>query len=273
MSVIHLAPHTSKATLATKATLPMSYLDLLPDDVLELIYQKVVADTTAEVEAQIASLEASMVNINRKHYAYVNNWSFYMMKMMTPMNDNNTPTHPVYDGFLHIHPNINLHRRITAKCVRVRILNVWNLTIHTPETGLAGERPTSIELDITKETHGDEPITNFTVIDEIMRYALSHDVSLHNEGWRNNCIHHISLVNPGGVDEDDEDEDEDDDNYDYNGYRQRQADINNTDYTAGDDEDVVTVYIDLYKSWDYFGASMFERTHEHSSANFDDDAD
>lgn len=255
MSVIHLAPHTSKATLATKATLAMSYLDLLPDDILDLIYQKVVADTTTDVEAQIASLEASMVDINRKHYAYINNWSFYMMKMMTPMNDNIHPTHPVYDGFLHIHPNINLHRRITAKCVRVRIMNVWDLTLHNANTGLAGERPNSIELDITKETHGDEHVTNFTIIDEIMRYSLSHDVSLHNEGWIYNCIHHIALIKSG----DEEDDDEEDDN--------------NIDYTAGDDENVVTVYIDLYKSWDYSGASMFERTHELSSANFDDDAD
>ncbi len=179
-----------------------------------------------------------------------------MMKMMTPMNDNIHPTHPVYDGFLHINPNINLHRRITAKCIRVRIMNVWRLTIHNANTGLAGERPHNIELDITKETHGDQPVTNFTIIDEIMRYALSHDVSLHNEGWRYNCIHHIALIKPG--DDDDDDEEEDDDN---------------NDYTAGNDEDVVTVYIDLYKSWDYSGASMFERTHEHSSANFDDNAD
>lgn len=267
MSVITLAPPTSKATLATKATSPVSYLDLLPEDVLEIIYKQVIADTTAEVEAQIASLEASMVRIIQKHYAYNNNWSFYMMKMMTPSTDNIHPTHPVYDGFLHINPNINLHRRITAKCVRVRIHNVWRLTFHTANTGLAGHRPGNITFDITKETHGDEAVTNFTIIDEIMRYALCHDVSLHNRGWDYNCIHHIATLT------DDDDDSEEDEDYDYNEWFQRQVDINNTDYIAKDDEDVVTVYIDLAKSWEYAGERMFERTHELSSANFDDDAD
>ncbi len=192
-----------------------------------------------------------------------------MMKMMTPYNDNIHPIHAVYDGFLHINPNINLNRRITAKRIRVSIANVWDMTVHTRETGLAGTRPMSLTCDITKEFHGEDPVTNFTVIDEIMRYALAHDVSLNNEGWRNNCIHHISIINPGDDDDDDDDDDDED-----TGYLQRQVDINNTDYTAGDDEDVVTIHIDLYKSWLYGGARMFERTHEQSClTNFDDDFD
>ena len=265
MSVISLAPHTSKAT--SKA--PMSYLDLLPDDVLSIIYERVIADTTADIETEVALLEANMSIIVNRHYAYTNNWTFYMMKMMTPYNDNIHPIHAVYDGFLHINPNINLNRRITAKRIRVSIANVWDMTVHTRETGLAGTRPMSLTCDITKEFHGDDPVTNFTVIDEIMRYALAHDVSLNNEGWRNNCIHHISIINPGD-DEDDEDDDDDEDT----GYLQRQVDINNTDYTAGDDEEVVTIHIDLYKSWLYGGARMFERTHEQSClTNFDDDFD
>lgn len=247
----------------------MSYLDLLPDDVLSIIYERVIADTTADIDAEVALLEANMSIIVNRHYAYTNNWTFYMMKMMTPYNDNIHPIHAVYDGFLHINPNINLNRRITAKRIRVSIANVWDMTVHTRETGLAGTRPMSLTCDITKEFHGEDPVTNFTVIDEIMRYALAHDVSLNNEGWRNNCIHHISIINPGD-DEDDEDDDDDEDT----GYLQRQVDINNTDYTAGDDEDVVTIHIDLYKSWLYGGARMFERTHEQSClTNFDDDFD
>ena len=247
----------------------MSYLDLLPDDVLSIIYGQVIADTTADIETEVALLEANMSIIVNRHYAYTNNWTFYMMKMMTPYNDNIHPIHAVYDGFLHINPNINLNRRITAKRIRVSIANVWDMTVHTRETGLAGTRPMSLTCDITKEFHGDDPVTNFTVIDEIMRYALAHDVSLNNEGWRNNCIHHISIINPGD-DEDDEDDDDDEDT----GYLQRQVDINNTDYTAGDDEEVVTIHIDLYKSWLYGGARMFERTHEQSClTNFDDDFD
>ena len=268
MSVISLAPYTSKAT--SKA--PMSYLDLLPDDVLSIIYAQVIADTTADIETEVALLEANMSIIVNRHYAYTNNWTFYMMKMMTPYNDNIHDTHAVYDGFLHINPNINLTRRITAERIRVSIANVWDMTIHTHETGFAGTRPTTLSWDITKEFHGEDPVTNFTIIDEIMRYALAHDVSLNNEGWRHNCVHHISIINPG--DDDEDDEEEQDDNEEDNGYLQRQCDINNTDYTAGDDEDVVNVYIDLYKSWTYFGASMFERTHEQSClANFDDDFD
>lgn len=247
----------------------MSYLDLLPDDVLSIIYERVIADTTADIDAEVALLEANMSIIVNRHYAYTNNWTFYMMKMMTPYNDNIHPIHAVYDGFLHINPNINLNRRITAKRIRVSIANVWDMTVHTRETGLAGTRPMSLTCDITKEFHGDDPVTNFTVIDEIMRYALAHDVSLNNEGWRNNCIHHISIINPGDDEDDDDDDDEDD-----TGYLQRQVDINNTDYTAGDDEEVVTIHIDLYKSWMYGGARMFERTHEQSClTNFDDDFD
>ncbi len=247
----------------------MSYLDLLPDDVLSIIYEQVIADTTADIDAEVALLEANMSIIVNRHYAYTNNWTFYMMKMMTPYNDNIHPIHAVYDGFLHINPNINLNRRITAKRIRVSIANVWDMTVHTRETGLAGTRPMSLTCDITKEFHGEDPVTNFTVIDEIMRYALAHDVSLNNEGWRNNCIHHISIINPGDDDDDDDDDDDED-----TGYLQRQVDINNTDYTAGDDEDVVTIHIDLYKSWLYGGARMFERTHEQSClTNFDDDFD
>ena len=247
----------------------MSYLDLLPDDVLSIIYERVIADTTADIDAEVALLEANMSIIVNRHYAYTNNWTFYMMKMMTPYNDNIHPIHAVYDGFLHINPNINLNRRITAKRIRVSIANVWDMTVHTRETGLAGTRPMSLTCDITKEFHGEDPVTNFTVIDEIMRYALAHDVSLNNEGWRNNCIHHISIINPGDDDDDDDDDDDED-----TGYLQRQVDINNTDYTAGDDEDVVTIHIDLYKSWLYGGARMFERTHEQSClTNFDDDFD
>lgn len=268
MSVISLAPYTSKAT--SKA--PMSYLDLLPDDVLSIIYAQVIADTTADIETEVALLEANMSIIVNRHYAYTNNWTFYMMKMMTPMNDNIHPTHAVYDGFLHINPNINLTRRITAERIRVSIANVWDMTIHTHETGFAGTRPTTLSWDITKEFHGEDPVTNFTIIDEIMRYALAHDVSLNNEGWRHNCVHHISIINPG--DDDEDDEEEQDDNEEDNGYLQRQRDINNTDYTAEDNDEIVTVYVDLYKSWTYFGASMFERTHEQSClANFDDDFD
>ena len=268
MSVISLAPYTSKAT--SKA--PMSYLDLLPDDVLSIIYAQVIADTTADIETEVALLEANMSIIVNRHYAYTNNWTFYMMKMMTPMNDNIHPTHAVYDGFLHINPNINLTRRITAERIRVSIANVWDMTIHTHETGFAGTRPTTLSWDITKEFHGEDPVTNFTIIDEIMRYALAHDVSLNNEGWKHNCIHHISIINPG--DDDEDDEEEQDDNEEDNGYLQRQCDINNTDYTAEDNDEIVTVYVDLYKSWTYFGASMFERTHEQSClANFDDDFD
>lgn len=255
MSVISLAPYTSKAT--SKA--PMSYLDLLPDDVLSIIYDQVIADTTADIETEITNLEANMCIIVNRHYAYSNNWTFYMMKMMTPYNDNIHPTHAVYDGFLHINPNINLNRRITAERIRVRIANVWDMTIHTYETGLAGTRPTTLTWDITKEFHGEDPVTNFTVIDEIMRSALAHDVSLNNEGWKHNCIHHISIINPGDDDDDDDEVDE--------------VAINNTDYTAEDGE-TVTVYVDLYKSWMYGGARMFERTHEQSClANFDDDFD
>jgi hypothetical protein len=265
MSVISLAPYTSKAT--SKA--PMSYLDLLPDDVLSIIYTHVIADTTADIETEVALLEANMSIIINRHYAYTNNWTFYMMKMMTPHNNNIHPIHAVYDGFLHINPNINLSRRITAERIRVSIPNVWEMTVHTPENGLAGTRPTTLTWDITKEFHGEDPVTNFTVIDEIIRYALAHDVSLNNDGWKHNCVHHITIINP-----DDSDDDEEEDNDNDNGYLQRQADINNTDYTAKDDEDVVTVYIDLYKSWDYVGARMFERTHEQSClANFDDDVD
>ena len=268
MSVISLAPYTSKAT--SKA--PMSYLDLLPDDVLSIIYAQVIADTTADIETEVALLEANMSIIVNRHYAYTNNWTFYMMKMMTPMNDKIHPTHAVYDGFLHINPNINLTRRITAERIRVSIANVWDMTIHTHETGFAGTRPTTLSWDITKEFHGEDPVTNFTIIDEIMRYALAHDVSLNNEGWRHNCVHHISIINPG--DDDEDDEEEQDDNEEDNGYLQRQRDINNTDYTAEDNDEIVTVYVDLYKSWTYFGASMFERTHEQSClANFDDDFD
>ena len=268
MSVISLAPYTSKAT--SKA--PMSYLDLLPDDVLSIIYAQVIADTTADIETEVALLEANMSIIVNRHYAYTNNWTFYMMKMMTPYNDNIHPTHAVYDGFLHINPNINLTRRITAERIRVSIANVWDMTIHTHETGFAGTRPTTLSWDITKEFHGEDPVTNFTIIDEIMRYALAHDVSLNNEGWRHNCVHHISIINPG--DDDEDDEEEQDDNEEDNGYLQRQRDINNTDYTAEDNDEIVTVYVDLYKSWTYFGASMFERTHEQSClANFDDDFD
>ena len=256
MSVISLAPHTSKATSA-----PMSYLDLLPDDVLSIIYEQVIADTTADIDAEVALLEANMSIIVNRHYAYTNNWTFYMMKMMTPYNDNIHPIHAVYDGFLHINPNINLTRRITAERIKVRIANVWDMTIHTHETGFAGTRPTTLSWDITKEFHGEDPVTNFTVIDEIMRYALAHDVSLNNEGWKHNCIHHISIINPG-----DDDDDDDDDEVD-------EVAINNTDYTAEDGE-TVTVYVDLYKSWMYGGARMFERTHEQSClTNFDDDFD
>jgi len=256
MSVISLAPHTSKATSA-----PMSYLDLLPDDVLSIIYAQVIADTTADIDAEVALLEANMSIIVNRHYAYTNNWTFYMMKMMTPYNDNIHPIHAVYDGFLHINPNINLTRRITAERIKVRIANVWDMTIHTHETGFAGTRPTTLSWDITKEFHGEDPVTNFTIIDEIMRYALAHDVSLNNEGWKHNCIHHISIINPG-----DDDDDDDDDEVD-------EVAINNTDYTAEDGE-TVTVYVDLYKSWMYGGARMFERTHEQSClTNFDDDFD
>jgi len=256
MSVISLAPHTSKATSA-----PMSYLDLLPDDVLSIIYEQVIADTTADIDAEVALLEANMSIIVNRHYAYTNNWTFYMMKMMTPYNDNIHPIHAVYDGFLHINPNINLTRRITAERIKVRIANVWDMTIHTHETGFAGTRPTTLSWDITKEFHGEDPVTNFTIIDEIMRYALAHDVSLNNEGWKHNCIHHISIINPG-----DDDDDDDDDEVD-------EVAINNTDYTAEDGE-TVTVYVDLYKSWMYGGARMFERTHEQSClTNFDDDFD
>ena len=256
MSVISLAPHTSKATSA-----PMSYLDLLPDDVLSIIYAQVIADTTADIDAEVALLEANMSIIVNRHYAYTNNWTFYMMKMMTPYNDNIHPIHAVYDGFLHINPNINLTRRITAERIKVRIANVWDMTIHTHETGFAGTRPTTLSWDITKEFHGEDPVTNFTIIDEIMRYALAHDISLNNEGWKHNCIHHISIINPG-----DDDDDDDDDEVD-------EVAINNTDYTAEDGE-TVTVYVDLYKSWMYGGARMFERTHEQSClTNFDDDFD
>jgi hypothetical protein len=256
MSVISLAPHTSKATSAS-----MSYLDLLPDDVLSIIYAQVIADTTADIETEVALLEANMSIIVNRHYAYTNNWTFYMMKMMTPYNDNIHPIHAVYDGFLHINPNINLTRRITAERIKVRIANVWDVTIHTRETGLAGTRPTTLSWDITKEFHGEDPVTNFTIIDEIMRYALAHDISLNNEGWKHNCIHHISIINPG-----DDDDDDDDDEVD-------EVAINNTDYTAEDGE-TVTVYVDLYKSWMYGGARMFERTHEQSClTNFDDDFD
>ena len=256
MSVISLAPHTSKATSA-----PMSYLDLLPDDVLSIIYEQVIADTTADIDAEVALLEANMSIIVNRHYAYTNNWTFYMMKMMTPYNDNIHPIHAVYDGFLHINPNINLTRRITAERIKVRIANVWDMTIHTHETGFAGTRPTTLSWDITKEFHGEDPVTNFTIIDEIMRYALAHDISLNNEGWKHNCIHHISIINPG-----DDDDDDDDDEVD-------EVAINNTDYTAEDGE-TVTVYVDLYKSWMYGGARMFERTHEQSClTNFDDDFD
>ncbi len=185
-----------------------------------------------------------------------------MMKMMTPYNDNIHPIRAVYDGFLHINPNINLTRRITAERIKVRIANVWDMTIHTHETGFAGTRPTTLSWDITKEFHGEDPVTNFTIIDEIMRYALAHDISLNNEGWKHNCIHHISIINPGDDDDDDDDDDEVD-----------EVAINNTDYTAEDGE-TVTVYVDLYKSWMYGGARMFERTHEQSClTNFDDDFD
>ena len=239
----------------------MSYLDLLPDDVLSIIYEHVIADTTADIDAEVALLEANMSIIVNRHYAYTNNWTFYMMKMMTPYNDNIHPIHAVYDGFLHINPNINLTRRITAERIKVRIANVWDMTIHTHETGFAGTRPTTLSWDITKEFHGEDPVTNFTIIDEIMRYALAHDVSLNNEGWKHNCIHHISIINPG-----DDDDDDDDDEVD-------EVAINNTDYTAEDGE-TVTVYVDLYKSWMYGGARMFERTHEQSClTNFDDDFD
>jgi len=239
----------------------MSYLDLLPDDVLSIIYAQVIADTTADIETEVALLEANMSIIVNRHYAYTNNWTFYMMKMMTPYNDNIHPIHAVYDGFLHINPNINLTRRITAERIKVRIANVWDMTIHTHETGFAGTRPTTLSWDITKEFHGEDPVTNFTIIDEIMRYALAHDVSLNNEGWKHNCIHHISIINPG-----DDDDDDDDDEVD-------EVAINNTDYTAEDGE-TVTVYVDLYKSWMYGGARMFERTHEQSClTNFDDDFD
>ena len=239
----------------------MSYLDLLPDDVLSIIYAQVIADTTADIDAEVALLEANMSIIVNRHYAYTNNWTFYMMKMMTPYNDNIHPIHAVYDGFLHINPNINLTRRITAERIKVRIANVWDVTIHTRETGFAGTRPTTLSWDITKEFHGEDPVTNFTIIDEIMRYALAHDISLNNEGWKHNCIHHISIINPG-----DDDDDDDDDEVD-------EVAINNTDYTAEDGE-TVTVYVDLYKSWMYGGARMFERTHEQSClTNFDDDFD
>jgi hypothetical protein len=236
----------------------MSYLDYLPDDVLDSIYGKVITDTTNDIETQLVALETSLIIITKQI-----KYTPYMLKMLTFEAHVivNYPEHPIYDKFLHINPNINLRRRIKAKVVRVIILNEWDIHIHTYETGLAGNRPQHITLDITEETHGPEPVTNFSIIDDMMRYVLANPITVHDDAWDYNCVASISIYN-------DDNDDNDDYDYDYD------VAYNNLDYIAKDNEEVVEVYITLSKNlWTSDDeVVIFGRTHEYSEiTEFDDE--
>jgi hypothetical protein len=276
MSVVSLAPYTSKAT--SKA--PMSYLDLLPDDVLDLIHQMVVADTTAEVEAQIVALEARISSISFNHFAGFHNFTRQMQRMLTLHYDNNHPTHThsVYDGFLHINPKINLYRTIKAERIQVNIWNRWEVGRYTQEQLHAGLLPHGqdyVRLDITEESHGNEPRTTFMLIDEVMRQVLGRGYTLHNSGWDHNCIQSITTDFVGDDDEDDEDDDEDDDEAEgYNRY-QRRVNRNNTDYTVSDEDGgFVRVFINIGTNLHFgtnWSAVTYDRTHEYSTVTLFED--
>jgi hypothetical protein len=240
----------------------MSYLDYLPNDVLNIIYGKVVADTTNDIEAQLVALEKSIEVITQQV-----KYTPEMLQVLTfeapvtviaPLVVDNFPTHPIYDKFLHINPLINLRRRINAKRVRVRVWNHWEIHLHTPETGLMGYRPNHLTVDISEETHGTAPVTNFTVLDEMMRYALHHPIGLHNPVWNYNWVESITVSN----DEDDSDGeiDSDSDGEVIRGQDRVRLERNNRDYTY---DGVVDVYIQLRTGADY-GMHQFGRTHEYS---------
>ena len=239
-----VAPTPFKAT--PKA--PMSYLDLLPDDIIDIIYKQVVADTTDDIEAKIKDLEESISIITFTHQD-----TPYLRRMLTFNRDNINKPHAVYDNFLHISPEINLYRRINADKVEIHVSNVWQLTVHSENTGLVGHIPEHITLSLSKDDIK-EPITNFTVIDEIMRYALGFGISLENRGWLSNCINDVAVHLPYNDDDDD-----DDDN---------QSEIaTNTDYTAQDGE-TVRVWVSLWKSLNGVG---YDRTHKYSTVTLFED--
>jgi hypothetical protein len=159
----------------------INYLDILPDDIISVIYDMVIISHTQNIEDAIIRLEDKLVVINDA-------WFFtnYLTQLFTFDTDNNGVKYPVYDSIFHINPIINLRTEFNVNTINIHVMNHFGVRVYDD---LAGHIPDWLILDINHEDNNKFNLA--LIIDYIMRYALSNEPSVYNHGWEYNVIDDI----------------------------------------------------------------------------------